>query len=47
MTATLLDARDYLELYGFLYEAGIEHFGVFCRSEVCEVTTEPGNWATV
>lgn len=38
MKATLLDARNCLEICGLLYEAGIEHFGVFRTSEVCEVT---------
>jgi hypothetical protein len=39
MTATfLLDARNYLDICGLLYEAVSEYFDVFRTSELCEVT---------
>jgi hypothetical protein len=37
MTATLLDARNCLDICGLLCETGSEHFNVFHTSEVYEV----------
>lgn len=36
--SNFLSARNCLEICDLLCEAGIEHFGIFCTSEVCEVT---------